>query len=357
MKKIQIIALLIVFALYSCKNTSTDSPIDLFSHTINLSETKYNIDEDSLALIEGIQCNDNSLIVTDFHLGKSFSIFNLQTGKYIGRFGKIGQGPDELPLGCTGNLEYNKFSISFDFTGLIASYNMDSLLSNINSKPKKLARKNIPETSFSRVIPLNDSVFLGAGVYKSEYQYALFDKQNKVIDYNIDIFNAKDEKFNMYHKFISNQGTFKKHPMLNQFVYSLNNSSNIDFIDVSNNKINLIKSIRLKNPICNPIQFGDLSRVVPDNNSIIGYIDIATSNKYVYTLYADKLFVNENGTGNKFNSDIVLVFDWKGNPVKKYKLTKEAFYIAINEKSKKLYAAIKKTDGSWSIATYDISEK
>jgi hypothetical protein len=92
--------------------------------------------------------------------------------------------------------------------------------------------------------------------------------------------------------------------------------------------------------------------VIPDRDNVIGYIDIATGREYVYALYADKKLINEDGTGNTFSSDVVLVFDWKGHPVKKYRLTKEAYYITVNERTNKLYAAIINKENGWTITSY-----
>jgi hypothetical protein len=319
-----------------------------------MQESECIVNEDFLALIEGMLCNDSLLIIVDYYLEESFSLFNIRTGEFYGRFGKIGQGPGEIPLGCFGNLENNIFTIFNNYTGLIAAYNIDSLKINTHFEPVKRMNYQIPDAFFSRIIPINDSLFLGAGVYKSKFQYALFDKTNKIIDSDIEIYNAHDENFNVDQKHLSNQGILKKHPAKNQFVYSVLNSSNIDFIDVSNNKINLIQSLHLRNPKLKPIQNDGFNTVIPDRDNSIGYIDIATSHQYIYALYTNKTLVNEDDTGNTYSSDIVLVFDWQGNPIKKYKLTKEAYYITVNEKINKLYAATINEEEGWSIISYQM---
>jgi hypothetical protein len=354
MKKISLLLLLSILILISCKNKKSESPINLFSDSKKISEKKFNINDDSLALIEGIQCNDSSLIVIDYNSGKSFTLFSPLNGKYIGRFGRIGQGPGEIPLGCYGNLECNRFTIAYSYTGLIAMYNTNALLKNIDSKPKELTKYKIPEAMLSRIIPLNDSIFLGAGVFKSEFQYLLFNNANKIVDYKVSIFNSKDKKINIYHKHLSNQGTLKKHPSENKFVYSVKYSSNIDFLKIVKNRIHVIKSIHFKNPAFTPIQNGIINQIVPDKNCTIGYLDLATSSKYVYALYTDKHFFNNNDKENNYCSKTVLVFDWNGNPVKKYELKNEAYYITINEHYKTLYAAIKKSDGGWSVVYYEL---
>ncbi len=347
---------LLILSLYSCKKEHKNTPISLFKTEKELSKVYSDFDKNSIGVIEGLLSNDSSLVILDFHSGNSFSLFNLSTEKSIGRFGTIGQGPGEIPLGCYGYLSKNYFYASYDHTGLIAQYNMDSLIHNINVLPLVLIRYKIPEAFFSRVISINDSLFLGAGSYKSKYQFALFNSESTVVDYNIEIYNSKNEEYNMYHKFLSNQGILRKHPSKNKFIYALNYSSNIDFIEIINNKIYSIKSLRFRNPKGFPQSDGELNRILPDTESPIGYIDVAVGNNYIYAIYTDKKMIKENGKGNTFSSKHILVFDWEGNPINKYHLEDEAYFITVNEKSNKMYIATKAEDDGWCIETYTLNK-
>lgn len=67
------------------------------------------INEDSLALVEGMICDDENLIVYDFHSGSCYTLFDKDSGRYITRFGTIGQGPAEIPSPCLGYLSENVF--------------------------------------------------------------------------------------------------------------------------------------------------------------------------------------------------------------------------------------------------------
>jgi len=347
MKKICFIFVIVSCLFTACKKSRL-SPVELFSIQEDLPELKCHFNEDMLARIEAIQCNDSSLIVFDYHSGYSFTLFDLKSENVMGRFGEIGQGPGEIPLGCYGYLYNKNFIISYDHPCFIATYPIDSLRANIRFKPLILVKYEIPEALFSHVTPVNDTLFFGAGSYRSEYQFVLFDRKNKVIDFNVEIYNAKDETFNISNKFLSNQGTLRKHPVEDKFVYAVNNSSNIDFVKISNNKIKLLKSIRLRDPDFTPEQDGIFYSVLPDAHSPIGYIDISTSRDYVFALYTDKPCINA------FSSQLILVFDWNGNPIKMLHLNQEAYYIAVCEKQKRIYAAIKNEDKGWSITSYKI---
>lgn len=277
--------------IISCSNVSNKTPISLFSKSYKLVESKCQISDDCLAQIEGIQCDGYNLIVLDYHSGKSFTLFEIGSGKMIGRYGAIGQGIGEIPLGTYGDIWKDAFYIFYDHTGYIGKYDIDSLYSNMEFHPITLAKYKISNAQISRIMPVNDSVFFGAGTYKSEYQYLLFDNNSNVIDYSTNIYNINDENMNKYHKFLSNQGCLRKHPYLDKFVYFINISSNIDFLEIINSKIEVIKSLRLNNPVYKPINDSKLNRVIPERDNVIGYVDMCTTEHYVYALYSDKKYL------------------------------------------------------------------
>ena len=341
---------LYIFILGACTDSNNKTPIDLFSNVPQVLENKKcNISKDSLAQVEGLLSGFSKLVVLDYYMGKSYSLFDYSTGEMFGRYGTIGQGPNEIPLGCVGCIEDSLFYAFDDQTGIVVKYNIDSLMKNIDSSPIRLAKYRLPDAQISKLIPLNDSTFIGAGTYKSEYQFLLFNNYNEVLDYGIRIYNFDNHYYNKYHKFLSNQGKLVKQHGGKKFAYVVNLSSNIDFFEVNNNKIKLIKSIRLGNPIYKPIQDKIFNRVIPMEDTVIGYIDICATNEYVYALYSDEKW----GKGH-CNSNTVLVFDWLGNPINIYKLTQKAYYITVDDISGDMYTAAINDSGEWIINSYHI---
>lgn len=338
--------------LVSCTNKKSIN--DSFSEKIFLSKSEICIDGEDLAQIEGIYCNNKNIIVLDYHSGNSYSLFDINTYRLLGRFGTIGQGPNELALGTYGQIEKDAFYLFYDQTGYIGKYSISSLSKDINIPSTQMVEYEVPDAQLSQALPINDSLFFGAGTYLSKSQFVIFDKHSNVIDYNVDIYNVHEETFNKYHKFLSNQGVLRKHPNEPRFVYSLNFSSNIDFVEIKENKVHLIKSLRLENPNYQPISEHNLNRVLPATDNIIGYIDLCATERYVYALHADKKLFTNN-VGNDYSSRTILVFDWEGNPVKKMEIDQNAFYICVDESANKLYAAVIDSSSSgWAIVKYDI---
>jgi hypothetical protein len=307
-------------------------------------------EKDSLANPYLLLKVDSFIIFHDVYDMKHFTVFNANSGKFVNRFGDIGVGPGELLVGnVLSTYQGNLFS--FDIPrNYVFKYDLNAITNGISHTPKSIAKfEFVEESHFSRILSLNDSCFVGGGVYKGKFQNVLLNRQGKVTDYGIDIFNSQ-ESFNDIYKFLSNQGILKSHPSEEKFVYSVSNSSNIDFFEIRSGKLNLINSHRLNNQkFQNENLVYDSFSINYDKNSILGYLDIATTDSYVYALYTDKLKIS-----NEWNSNIILVFDWEGNPAIKYVLDKEVYYITVDETEKQMYAILKDEEGDWVITSFDI---
>lgn len=313
-------------------------------------QVEFPICEDSIGRIEGIVCDDDNFIIYDFHTGNSYTLFDTKTGEYISRFGTIGQGPGEILLGCFGYLANGNFFVYNNSMKQILKYEMDSLRKE--KRPifaQRLAKYELPEMNISRLVPLSDSLYVGGGCHNSGSQYVLFDKNGREFDHSIDTYNAKDASFNRFTKYLSNQGDFVKHPYLNKFAYSVNYSSNLDFFEIKDSKIKQIKLQRWKNPVLKSVVEGNgtMFSATPTEKTETGYINLCSTSQYVYALHSDKPLYE-----NWRKSTTVFVFDWNGTPIKKYILPQNAYYIAVNENSQKMYAAVKNKDSGWTIACY-----
>ena len=74
-------------------------------------------------------------------------------------------------------------------------------------------------------------------------------------------------------------------------------------------------------PINKPVNEEGIYYVDLTENTQTGYIDLSATSKYVYALYSDKKMYENNR-----KSDTVLVFDWDGNPIKKYSFWKKTSF-------------------------------
>lgn len=334
--------ILILLLLVSCKETSS-LLADFPKGNASITEFSNKIAPDNLGLIEGIHCNDSFLVTLDFHNRKSYSLFNLANGTIVKRFGEIGNGHLEIPIGCEGSIYNDKFIVFDDETKQIASYTL-SPDSNL-VKCDTIEKYKISQAQFTKVIPISKGKFLGMGTYNDKYQYVIFDDKNKVLDYQHEIFNAEDKQFNTYHKFLTNQGYLARHPSKPLFVGAIRYSSNIDFFKIDGQKIKNINSWNGENPQYIPQQRMGISQVVPSDDAINGVINLCATNNYIFTLYSEMNLKKE-----PHKSKIILVFDWNGNKLCKIDMKNDIYYIAANEKA--LYTVEKDKDKKYVIKSY-----
>ena len=98
--------------LRGCEKEKSHTVLELFSESQSLSPKKdFYVNEDSIAIIEGLSCDGKNLIVNDYHSGCCYTLFDKKSGEYIARFGTIGQGPAELPSPCYGYLTESGFTV------------------------------------------------------------------------------------------------------------------------------------------------------------------------------------------------------------------------------------------------------
>ena len=353
MKKKIILILSCTLFLGACINKKASSYDSHFPESKTLSsQIEYPICEDSIGRIEGIVCDDKNLIIYDFHTGNSYTLFDAKTGEYITRFGTIGHGPGEILHGCFGYLTNGNFIVYNNSMSQILKYNMDSLRSKRHPiTAQRLAKYKLTDMNLSRLIPMSDSLYVCGGYHDSGSQYALFNKEGIILDHSINVYNFQDNSFDKFTRHLSNQGDFVKHPKQEKFAYSVNFSSNIDFFEVKDFKIKLIKSQRWKNPELKSTVEGNgtMFSATPTEKTETGYINICPTSQYVYALHSNKPLYE-----NWRKSTDIFVFDWEGTPIKKYILPKEAYYITVNEKLQRIYAAVKNEDSGWSIVCFKI---
>ena len=107
-------------------------------------------DKDSIAVIEGLDCDGENLVVMDLHAGMCYTLFDVATGRYVGRFGALGQGPGEIDGMCVGYLSGRCFTAFSPQTRRIWRYSMDSLRAGrANASPLLLATYEVPELEAS----------------------------------------------------------------------------------------------------------------------------------------------------------------------------------------------------------------
>ena len=138
------------------------------------------------------------------------------------------------------------------------------------------------------------------------------------------------------------QGTIATNPKKTKCVYASLDGEIIHFYDIKENNISIINKIEKAYPRYKPEDNGGMSYSATASwESVLGYISIATTDKYVYALYSGKTYqeLKEGGTLS-LAAEQVRVFDWTGNIINTYKLDVPCRYITASNNDDRLWAIV-----------------
>ncbi|GHV65272.1 hypothetical protein FACS1894199_05540 [Bacteroidia bacterium] len=174
-----------------------------------------------------------------------------------------------------------------------------------------------------------DTCFISSGIFVKNYRFQLFDSNGKT--FNTCLNYQKSEKYqNMSDHTYSTgfQGIYTIHPDNNKFAFATILSGSIQIFDFVNNviqpKIDLFfyePVMKEQNGVC------AFSR-----QSKRGFDGIESTQQFIYTLYSNKILADPDLTCSH-----LLVFDWDGNPIKRYLLDTPLTTFCINSQGTKLY--------------------
>lgn len=326
---------LFLFIFFSCKDNKKDI-IDNFNKIENINHTPIKLTDDSyFSKVWKIYCVDNLLIAYDVDNTFLFSITDMSKKVMLSKFGKLGQGPNEILGMVTATSVINKNTISFFEPN-------KSILYTINyedtTNPVLTEVISVKEIGMIMTLtPLSSDLFIATGIFE-QGRYMLLDKSGKVISYNFDYPSfSNDEIFTNAHKAMAFQGELTVRPDGKRFFSTCEDSEVFEIIELTqNNKLN--KLFQFHGELGNFKPEGDginsVSAAV-SRNSKMKFIDSCCTQKYIYLLYSDRV-IGDN-LYNAYLANKVLVFDWDGNPVKLLNLDTDVSNIAINEDDRYMY--------------------
>lgn len=305
----------------SCDNNKT--VLQLF-HEDGIYLARMNRPYEINGYIEDIYCNGSLLITYNLDLDYSYTLYDLRTGQVLNRFGMIGHGYNEIPSGCFGGIFGNEFMVFKDANKLIAKYT----LSNENTRliADTIIHYSLDESMLSSVVPVGLSTYLGIGAYNWNEHYVLFDTKGHIYDSASPLYNANDSYYNDFTKFLSNQGLIIRHPRDNKYVGTTNNSSIIDFMRITDNRIEVIKRYEHILPSWEVLQSNNMNKVVWTTETINGFLDLSGNEKFVFALYSEDTMEDK-----PYVSNDILVFDWEGNPKHRIKMKEDVQQITVND--------------------------
>lgn len=275
-----------------------------------------------------------------------FSIVNLKDGRLVEKFGFAGNGESEMNINAVSmeNGVANNDSV-FSITQVnsphkIFRYNWDSLLNKSEYRPKPIFYST--KITFSNTYFLNDSILFGKFLTSNmdNKTFGVLNLYTNKLTTGIEVpgnenNKTQSEKDSLYFKYLNmrmdNRVAYRP-GSFHEFACFSGKGAVIQIISVD-------KNYRLKKkyqkvyylPTFNLLVGPNSKKIVAGKDSKKGFRNIAVSDKNIFALYSGPLL---NDSDENFNiSDIVLVYDWEGNPVNRIKLDRKVNTIAIDREN------------------------
>ncbi|SHM41482.1 TolB-like 6-blade propeller-like [Cyclobacterium lianum] len=304
---------------------------DLFTNTASLSikGTSIEINENDeiyftqmweMTYAEGV------LIIRDKDLTHYFKVFNLNSGE-ITKLGQIGDGPKELQTDYTrASYDAANHLVYLSNFPFYYAYSVDSMKNNGNPNP--LYRLKIDP---------QDDILIESTISSGFVIGAMFKKRFGLYRLEDDYFSS----FGEYEQgtYMSNQCLIFPNPLNRKAVRLERASEAFTILDYSDGNLSLVEDFKgWSSEQIETEESGGMVRAVSGEDAKYCFVSGATSEKYIYALYSGNLRSATEFIDPAL-ANIVYVFDWKGNPVKKLTLDHLVRSIAIDEENQILYAA------------------
>jgi len=285
----------------------------------------------------GLMTYDSLLFVQNLRSPQFFSLININQEKLIRHFGNSGEGPGEFLINIQIDKVKSKQCINAPEATLkrMYQYSIDSLLKIKNVKPKNIFQQSPNKAAqlfFHGIQQINDSIFIGMGGYTGK-RFTIFNRYNNKYTYFGD-FPDKSE-VSLDFKGSAYQGAIKYNEYSQKLVFISNTSEMLEFYDCKNDRMNLLKGYYTSIPVYKFVEEGGTRHIAsfcPGKH----FMSLTYTKNYVYILYVQK--EDDASIFEKCKGDCILVFDWKGKPIKKYQLDCEVKTIEINEDGSRIYA-------------------
>jgi hypothetical protein len=132
------------------------------------------------------------------------------------------------------------------------------------------------------------------------------------------------------------QGNFVLQPNGKHFAFATHSCGVLEIFKSIDETIQKIKNHHFYNPVYNVKSEKEMSAPLNAKKNKSGFSDLSATKKYLYVLFSGRTFMEYR---KKYQyGKHVLVFDWKGNPIKHYKLDKAVRCISVADNNKTMYA-------------------
>jgi hypothetical protein len=336
MKNLYLLFLYII--LFSCqKKHFEDADIFTFAdfgkEEILLKAEFLALDDSILIMPSKLILKDSFLILNNSSNDFYFQIFNLnnlmETNECIG----IGQGPDELLSPDIIQSNDSNIWILDIYKKEIDEYSFTDFLSE--SRPKYLQKIKIEEEHYTNAIVFPSLKILTVFSSDPKQRFGFYDDDGKLLAKKgsypeIDIFDTEFEKARGYDFDCTTN-------FQNRIFVSHKLTDLIEIYDIDGNLLRRLHGPEQFFPAVEEVRRTEGKYTVSTVRAIPGkareaYFCPINAGKEVFVLYSGKIEDN-----NAYLMNIIFVFDWEGNPIRKYKLDTPIFQFCVDVNNRTIY--------------------
>lgn len=243
--------------------------------------------------------------------------------------GDIGQGPDEFLFPSSLSIKGNTVSL-FDLN----KNRYSSIRLSLEDSTIQVSHRFKTNDSLLhiQILPTSNHNYLATGFYQHN-RFTLLDENGKCLKGMEEIFASDEEDRKMPGMARSQvyQGEMAINPSKTQMVQAMGGADVFSFYNINaNGDLTLFKEEARSFPEYNA------DGAVNASSFIVHYLDICATNRYVYMLHSGRKFSESIEKAEK--SNVVHVYDWKGNKVKEWHLDVDIVRMCVTEDDSRMYA-------------------
>ena len=338
--------------LTSCLSPSGTSMVDLFDVQRQESPQPLAIETDSIRNPYLMTYHQGLLVFGNIHAPHFISVFDGETGRFLGDCASRGAGPEEfIHLGGLASVR-DKLGLWDAGKSTVALARIDRHQPAASAFEFLKMQGDSSLVAVFQVTPVREDLFVAAGIVRG-HRFALMDGQGRVVggfgEYpeGHETQNTDMENGFVYQSLLATQGE------RSLLAAATAMGESIQFYDLSDrdNPV-LVREFTFRHPLYN--RTGDQEQpIVFDAKNPDGFIDLKATPDYCVGLFSGEARTDLRAYGG----DKIVIFDWDGNPVKLITLGQSYTNLAVDaEKNRILLLSVQPETGDFVVSGIPLSE-
>ncbi len=311
--------------------------------------------------VSNIYSYDKYLIVNADDPKAFFHIYDIESGEKVATGGRKGRSATELPQYLWGVTVVGNQLYACTIANEVKVYNLDEIIAGGSDGYVKTIKHKGNSGTSKMFFPLKEDKRLlisgGSMIDEGEKERLLLKEGDSTLfNYNktIPIIDDTEEtNFVFWRTFTHNSLNNKGNMLASVTRYGA--VLEIFNLDVKHNKIENRVTKAFHKPAFEykkkTFEGGGIAiSMGPTEKSLLGFANIATTDKYIYTLYTGVMYSKKDDTP-KPN---LVIFNWKGDNIAEFELDENLSTISVSKDGNMLYGVAKDEEGVIFLVSYNL---